>query len=99
MGRAAQTSTALVDLRLLASDGGINPSGVASMRFRNDDQVWGEWQTFAIDSSWYLYSESGERTVYAQFRDVAGNVSQEIISDTITLDAATGVGKQWRLYD
>ena len=66
-----------------------NPSGsgVRDMRFSNlGDLVWGAWTPVAATAPWTLYDADGTRTVYAQFRDNAGNVSDGMAFDTITLD-------------
>jgi hypothetical protein len=54
------------------------------MRFSNDDTTWSGWKDYATSkSSWPLSPGSGTKTVYVEFRDVAGNVSAKA-SDTIT---------------
>jgi len=62
---------------------------IKSMRFSDDGVTWGTWRDTINDTGYTLADGSGERIVYAQFRDFADNVS-EPISDTIRLD--TGVG-------
>ena len=82
-GGAAYTFWPAVELSLSALDneGG---SGVQSMRFSNDGTNWSGWEDYATSrSSWALSSGAGTKTVYAEFRDVAGNVSAKA-SDTIT---------------
>jgi hypothetical protein len=82
----ALTTTALnVTLSLLATD---ITSGVAMMSFSNDGSTWSEWQSYATHASWSLLSGDGVKTVYARFRDAAGNVSSSV-SNTIELDTAT----------
>jgi hypothetical protein len=73
-GRAS-TSSRSVTLGLSASD--PSPaSGVASMRFRNENTTtWAEWVSFSTNVPWTLSSGAGSKTVYAQFKDRAGNVS------------------------
>ncbi|WP_020564362.1 fibronectin type III domain-containing protein [Methylosarcina fibrata] len=81
---AASTTTTAVTLTLSATDTG---SGVSTMRFSNDNVTWGSWLTFATTASHTLTSGDGTKTVYAQFRDAALNVS-DTVSDSITLQAA-----------
>jgi parallel beta-helix repeat protein len=83
---AATTSSTRVTLKIQAND---PLSGVAEMRFSNDGRTWSDWEGFQSTRSWDLTrfggsSSSGPKTVYAQVRDRAGNVSQ-IFSATIRL--------------
>jgi hypothetical protein len=62
-----------VTLDLSASD---NSGTVAEMRFSNDNVTWTPWRAYADTvSPWTLLPSDGLKTVYAQFRDEAGNVS------------------------
>jgi WD40 repeat protein len=75
---AATTSSTRVTLKIQAND---NLSGVAEMRFSNDGRTWSDWESFQSTRSWDLTrfggsSPYGLKTVYAQLRDRAGNVSQ-----------------------
>jgi hypothetical protein len=81
-GGASYTSSEVVTLTTTASDG---LSGVADMRFSNDNVNWGPWGAYAATTSWNLAAGTGLHTVYAQFRDVAGNVSAAA-SDTIVIE-------------
>jgi len=65
-------STPNVTLHLTAQDEG---SGVAEMRLRNEDAEWSEWGPYRDRIPWRLPDGEGRRTVEAQFRDEAGNVS------------------------
>ena len=76
------TSTAAT-LTLSASDTGS--SNLSQMRFSNDASTWSDWETYATTKSWTLATGDGGKTVYAQFRDNAGNVADK---KTITLRAA-----------
>ena len=60
------------------------PSGPADMRFSNDALLWSTWEPIAINKSWSLEAGAGTKTVYVQFRDNAGLIS-EIFTDTINL--------------
>ena len=82
-GGAAYTKNTAVKLALSAED--LN--GVESMRFSNDGINWSAWEPYAASKSWTLSGGNGTRTVHAQYRDKAGNVSTAA-RDTITLDTA-----------
>ena len=75
---AATTTRPLVTLTLAATDA---LSGVAEMRFSNDGSAWSDWEPFkASRPDWDLSLFGGSRaegakTVRAQVRDRAGNVS------------------------
>ena len=58
------------------------------MRFSNDNVTWSPWQGYATPSPWTLTAGDGVKTVYAQYRDGAGNVSGTY-SDTIALSSTT----------
>ena len=79
---AAHCSSTSVTLTLSTSD---SESGVAQMRFSNNNSTWGSWTPYGTSNSWTLSSGSGTKTVYAQFKDYAGNVSSTAL-DTIILD-------------
>jgi hypothetical protein len=85
---AATTGSTTVTLRFTAND---PLSGVAEMRFSNDGRTWSDWESFSSTrSDWNLaryggsVNQMGPKTVYAQLRDRAGNVSQTF-SATIRL--------------
>jgi WD40 repeat protein len=85
---AASTYSPTVTLRITAND---PLSGVAQMRFSNDGRTWSDWEGFQSTRSWDLTrfggsSSGGPKTVYAQLRDRAGNVSQTF-SATISFTA------------
>ena len=78
------TNGLTVTLNLLATVAA--PSTVKDMRFSNDGATWSVWETYKTTRSWALDAGSdGDRSVYAQFRDTAGNESVTY-SDAITLD-------------
>ncbi|WPK14036.1 S-layer homology domain-containing protein [Lysinibacillus louembei] len=65
------------------------------MRFSNnplDPLSWGAWQTFNSSASWNIANQEGQNTVYVQFRDAAGNISSDTISDMIGLDKTNPSG-------
>lgn len=66
----------------------ISSDGAVQMRFSNEDGIWSGWETYATTKSWPLSSGDGAKTVYAEFKDAAGNVSTDLISDDITLDTS-----------
>ncbi|MBI2931139.1 MAG: hypothetical protein HYY16_05770 [Planctomycetes bacterium] len=86
-GGGAWTPTSAVTLTLTGTD---DLSGIAEMRFCNDAS-WSSWRPFTASSSWTLAQGEGQRTVQAQFRDAAGNVSTAAI-DTIGLDELAPTG-------
>lgn len=77
------TNNLSVQLQLLASDN----VGVADMMISNDSAFSGAlWELYATNKyNWNLTSGTGTKTVYAKFRDFAGNISP-VYSDTITYD-------------
>jgi hypothetical protein len=59
-------------------------SGVSQMRFRNQGDDWEPWIAYSTSStSWILNTGDGDKRVYAQFKDNAGNVSPETHDDII----------------
>jgi hypothetical protein len=83
---ATHTNDPSVTLHLTASD----ESGLDAMRFSDDGVSWSAWQDFAPTAPWTLPSGDGEKTVWAVFRDRAGNESSPV-SDTIILDTVPPV--------
>jgi parallel beta-helix repeat protein len=77
----ANTTTQSVTLNLWASDA---TSGVSQMRFSNDGTNWTSWEAYATSKAWNLSLGEDTKTVYAQYKDVAGLVSSAY-NDTITL--------------
>jgi hypothetical protein len=67
-------------------------SGIADMRFSDDNASWSSWEPFAISKSYVLPSGDGTKTVYVQYRDNAGLVSTGTISDDIILDTTQPTG-------
>ena len=68
-----------------ADDGG--GSGLYQMRFRNDGDVWVDsWIAYTTEPTpWTLITGDGNKRVYVQFKDNAGNISPTT-SDSIILD-------------
>ncbi|MDO9693578.1 MAG: FlgD immunoglobulin-like domain containing protein [Candidatus Latescibacteria bacterium] len=77
-GDAVYTNTVDVTLE-------ISVAGADEMRFSNDSSTWpSTWLPYDTTVNWVLDPIEGLRTVYAQFRDLAGNLAAD--SDDITLD-------------
>lgn len=81
-GDKLRTTSRVVTLRLRATDP-IPGSGVASMRLKNAGGSWTTWQPYADSKNWKLTRGAGKKTVYAQYRDAADNVSA-LAADSIT---------------
>ncbi|MCE5197368.1 right-handed parallel beta-helix repeat-containing protein [bacterium] len=92
------TTSTSVTLTPFSMDTG---TGVYMMRFSNDGSSWSAWENYATTiNNWQLTSGDGEKTVYAQYKDRAGNVSSSCFdviilraspgSKTIHVNAATG---------
>ena len=78
---ASLTINLVVKLTITADGTG---SGLAQMRFSNDNQNWSNWEPFASSKNWTLGdSTDGIFTVYVGIQDIAGNIS--VFSDTITV--------------
>lgn len=80
-GGAAATNTTAVTLTLSATDAG----GVTEMKFSNDNVTFSTPIAYAVSASWTLATGDGTKTVYAKFKDTAGNWSSAF-NDTIVLD-------------
>ncbi|MCP4130753.1 MAG: hypothetical protein GY754_07210, partial [bacterium] len=61
----------------------INVSGAVKMRFSNNNTTWSHWEPFAKSKRWIPEDGFGEKTVFVEFRDNAGNSSDA--SDSITV--------------
>jgi hypothetical protein len=81
-GSAAYTNSTAVTLSTSATDSG---SGVSQMQFSNDNAAWTTAETYTISKAWALSSGDGSKTVFAKYKDTAGNWSLAT-SSTITLD-------------
>ena len=80
-GRAS-VNTRAVTLTLGASD----DIGVTAMRLSEDTKFKGaSWRPYTTSADFVLSSGDGDKTVYARFRDLTGNVSPRV-SDSIVLD-------------
>jgi hypothetical protein len=83
-GGDAFTNNTTVNLTLNADDPSPG-SGVAEMRFSEDGTTWSEWELFATSKLWTVSSGDGQKIVYVQFKDAAGNESATA-QDTIGLE-------------
>jgi|GEM_PF-4455130 len=88
---AAYTNTVSVTLALIAT-------GASQMRFSNDNASWSAWETYQTSKPWTLPSGNGQKTVYVQYKDAAGNIGNslsdgielDIVTPTVTINAASG---------
>jgi hypothetical protein len=85
---AAATASPAVTLNLSAQDAGC---GVASMAFSDDGITYSAFEPYASTKAWTLSDGDGTKTVYAQIKDRANNVSQPA-SATIVLDQTVPTG-------
>lgn len=83
---SSQTSTPTVTLALSAAD---TTSGVAQMRFSNDNNVWSSLEPYATSKTWTLQGGDGQKTVYAQYSDNAGLTSQYSVRITLETSGPT----------
>lgn len=63
-----------VTLRLAVTD----DRAVSQMRFSDDGRTWSAWEPFTTHRPWQLTDQPQSQTVYAQVKDAAGNVSEEM---------------------
>jgi hypothetical protein len=82
------TNIPTVTLTITAADA----SSVVDMRFSHDGITWGDWEAYASSHVWTLSPGDGPKTVYVQFRDIVGNVSDPL-ADTIILDVTSPTGQ------
>jgi subtilisin-like proprotein convertase family protein len=82
-GGAASTGTRDVVLSFSATD--PEGTGVSAIRLSNDGLTFSPYQAYTPTAPWTLPEGDGDKRVYAQFRDGAGNESV-VVSDSIELD-------------
>src|SRR3989339_203731 len=87
-GGAVYTNNTTVTLALSSADS----SGVAEMKFSNDDSTWSSPESYGTAKAWTLNSGDGAKTVYAKFKDTVGNWTSGSITDVITLDTTAPTG-------
>lgn len=76
------TNTQNVSLTLNSED---LLSGMGYMKFRNEVGTYSNFEPYTTKKSWVLDSNEGLKTVFAVFRDIAGNETTEVF-DKIILD-------------
>ena len=81
-GGFASTEDRTVELALEARDPGPYSSGVFRMRVKNAGGDWTKWTPYETTKTWRLSGSAGNKRVYAQYRDMVGNVSATV-SDSI----------------
>ena len=82
-GGAAATGSRHVTVNLTATD--PEGTGVAAVRLSNDGVTFSPYQAYAASVAWTLPEGNGDKRVYVQFKDGAGNESA-IVTDSITLN-------------
>jgi len=80
------TTSSAVQLTVSAQD----DIGVTEMAFSNDNVTWSPWENYTTSKSWNLTTGDGEKTVYFNARDKAGNKAEPAM-DRIILDTALPV--------
>lgn len=60
-------------------------SGMGFMKFRNEIGAWSPYEVYKTTKDWTLDNEEGLKTVFATFKDIAGNETSEVY-DKIILD-------------
>jgi uncharacterized delta-60 repeat protein len=80
-GRRA-TNDRTVQLTLEATDPEPNSSGVSRMRIKNAGSDWTKWSLYEPTKTWKLSRGAGSKTVFVQYKDLVGNVS-DTVADSI----------------
>lgn len=75
----ATTTTQSISASVVATDN----VAVTQMRFGDGNGAWSEWNTFSATATVTLTSGFGSKTVAAQVRDAAGNVSATLTKTTL----------------
>jgi hypothetical protein len=76
-------------------------SGMYQRRLSNDNATWSAWETYTSSrAAWYLTPRNGLKTVYAQFKDNAGNISSTIYDQVTLAETYSSLGGQdlWGAY-
>ncbi|WP_455392020.1 Kelch repeat-containing protein [[Eubacterium] cellulosolvens] len=76
------TNSQTVTVELEATD---SLSGVYNMSFSNDGMTWTAWTPFVTNKAFTLPSTDGEKTIFLNVQDRAGNIA-EAVFDSIILD-------------
>jgi len=94
-----------VKIELYATD---TTTGIKDVRFRNEGEDWGDWDSYVNQKFWDLSEGDGSKRVFVQFRDCAGNISEacdcEIISRVLcrtgnVTDLQRGPERLYASYD
>lgn len=94
-----------VTLNVSATDNGSfqsspNPADL-QMQFSNDGTTWSGWEAYAATKAWSITAGDGTKTVYAQFKDNAGNIvgNKSLINNGFE-SGTDGVplGSPWSLF-
>ena len=80
---AAYTKSTTVTLSMNATD---DLSGILKMDFSNNGSTWNGEEDYAVNKVWSLDSADGNKTVYAKYKDNAGNTAT--VTSTIKLVSA-----------
>ena len=82
-----RTRQAEITIGLVASDELSNMKEIGEVRLRNEEEDFNDtdWKPFGSQIKWEVPSGEGIRTVFAEFRDGAGNVSS-VASDSVEFD-------------
>jgi hypothetical protein len=95
--KTGYTNSATVTLTLSATDSGSGMGAGAEMKFSNDRLNWSTAEAYATTrQNWDLTAygggtADGEKTVYAKFKDSAGNWSTDEIKTGLILDTISPV--------
>ncbi|MGD0405304.1 MAG: PKD domain-containing protein [Candidatus Bathyarchaeia archaeon] len=71
-------------------------SNVTQMCFSNNNVGWSAWEPYSTTKQWTLTAENGTKTVYAKFKNGAGDIS-DVYQDSITLAIAQEAAFPWML--
>ncbi|GAA0319627.1 hypothetical protein GCM10008967_07700 [Bacillus carboniphilus] len=69
---------------------GDDPHPPIQMRFSNEDNVWSDWEPYAMFKEWQLTDGDGEKTVYVELQDHVGNTDK--FMSRIELDTTGPLG-------
>jgi hypothetical protein len=70
----------------------LSATNASECRFSNDGSTYSSWVAYSTSKSWVLLAGDGNKTVYYQCRDEAGNTNASPVNDSITLDTTPPSG-------